>query len=187
HSVGVLHISEADTRSALLKRSALKRIQARSRTSSSCTPQSANSTLSTGSSSKQEKFMEESYLASDSVLVYYFNEFLRLPSFSEALVYNQESGLFEVVNGAAQLVSKRITTALKLNKNLLVSGDLAGFSSMPPPDNHYSVCVFGSNEEPVPVEQQSQLSECGAALKDGTDYLPLLDRGEAVLGSGTPN
>ncbi|XP_047218104.1 F-box only protein 43 isoform X3 [Girardinichthys multiradiatus] len=66
HSVGVLHISEAETRSALLKRSALKRIQARSRTSSYCTPQSANSTLtpsehgtlSTGSSSKQEKFME---------------------------------------------------------------------------------------------------------------------------------
>ncbi|XP_047218019.1 regulator of G-protein signaling 22 isoform X3 [Girardinichthys multiradiatus] len=88
----------------------------------------------------------ESYLASDSVLVYYFNEFLRLPSFSEALVYNQESGLFEVVNGAAQLVSKRITTALKLNKNLLVSGDLAGFSCMPPPDNHYSVCSLDKKE-----------------------------------------
>ncbi|MEQ2272428.1 hypothetical protein XENORESO_021787, partial [Xenotaenia resolanae] len=43
-----------------------------------------------------------------------------------------------------------------------------------------TVPVFGSNEEPVPVEQQSQLSECGAALKDGTDYLPLLDRGEAA-------
>ncbi|KAM4735287.1 F-box only protein 43 [Anableps anableps] len=66
HSVGVLRISEAEIRPALLKRSALKKIQAQSRTSSYCTPQSANSTLTplqhsnlnTGSSSKREKFLE---------------------------------------------------------------------------------------------------------------------------------
>ncbi|KAM4568106.1 F-box only protein 43 [Fundulus diaphanus] len=64
--VGVIHISEAETRSALLKRSALKGIQAQARTSSYCTPQSANSTLTpsqhstlnSGGSSKREKFLE---------------------------------------------------------------------------------------------------------------------------------
>ncbi|XP_021177155.2 regulator of G-protein signaling 22 [Fundulus heteroclitus] len=88
----------------------------------------------------------ESYLASDTVLVYYFNEFLSLPSFSEALVYNQEFGLFEVVNGAAQFVSKRIRTALRLRKSFLVPGDPPVFSSAPPPDNHYSVCCLDKGQ-----------------------------------------
>uniref|UniRef100_A0A3B3WCC3 ZBR-type domain-containing protein n=1 Tax=Poecilia mexicana TaxID=48701 RepID=A0A3B3WCC3_9TELE len=66
YGVGVLQISEGETRSALSKRSALKKIQAQSRTSSYCTPQSANNTLatpqhgtlSTGSSTKRDKFLE---------------------------------------------------------------------------------------------------------------------------------
>lgn len=47
--------------------------------------------------------------------------------------------------------------------------------------------VFGPNEELVPAEQQPQQSECGAALQTGTDYLPLLDRGETALSSGLPH
>ncbi|XP_022609291.1 F-box only protein 43 [Seriola dumerili] len=64
---GAVHVPDAETRLTLLKRSALKTVQAQSRTSSYCTPQSANSTLiqlqhraahSGGSSSKREKFLE---------------------------------------------------------------------------------------------------------------------------------
>ncbi|XP_061574177.1 F-box only protein 43 [Cololabis saira] len=63
--------SDAETRVALLKRSALKTVQAQSRTSSYCTPQSANDVLTPlqhsavrsggsggGSSSKRDKFLE---------------------------------------------------------------------------------------------------------------------------------
>ncbi|KAL3060851.1 hypothetical protein OYC64_015236 [Pagothenia borchgrevinki] len=63
---GGLHVPDADTRLALLKRSALKTVQAQSRSFSFCTPQSANSTLTpsglstlnSGSSHKRDKFLE---------------------------------------------------------------------------------------------------------------------------------
>ncbi|XP_029307423.1 F-box only protein 43 [Cottoperca gobio] len=63
---GAVHVPDAETRLALLKRSALKTVQAQSRTSSFCTPQSANSTLTPsqhstlnlGSSHKRERFLE---------------------------------------------------------------------------------------------------------------------------------
>ncbi|XP_032375131.1 F-box only protein 43 [Etheostoma spectabile] len=63
---GAAHVPDAETRLALLKRSALKTVQAQSRTSSYCTPQSGNSTLTpsqhnalnSGSSHKQDKFLE---------------------------------------------------------------------------------------------------------------------------------
>uniref|UniRef100_A0A3B3CND3 F-box protein 43 n=1 Tax=Oryzias melastigma TaxID=30732 RepID=A0A3B3CND3_ORYME len=44
-SLGTVHICDAETRTALLKRSALKILQAQSRTSSFCTPQLASTTL----------------------------------------------------------------------------------------------------------------------------------------------
>ncbi|RVE62188.1 hypothetical protein OJAV_G00154660 [Oryzias javanicus] len=64
--LGAVHISDAETRTALLKRSALKTLQAQSRTPSFCTPQLASTTLTplehsgprSGSSSKQDKYME---------------------------------------------------------------------------------------------------------------------------------
>ncbi|XP_015224895.1 PREDICTED: regulator of G-protein signaling 22-like, partial [Cyprinodon variegatus] len=80
----------------------------------------------------------ESSLASDGMLVYYFNEFLNLPSFSQALMYNQESGLFEVVNPEAQFFSGRMSVALKLCETWLHSGDLPAICRTPP-DNRYSV------------------------------------------------
>ncbi|XP_074538772.1 F-box only protein 43 [Halichoeres trimaculatus] len=63
---GTVHVPDAETRLALVKRSALKMVQAQSKTSSFCTPQSGYSTLtplrqnilSSGSSSKREKFLE---------------------------------------------------------------------------------------------------------------------------------
>uniref|UniRef100_A0A3P9JV98 F-box protein 43 n=1 Tax=Oryzias latipes TaxID=8090 RepID=A0A3P9JV98_ORYLA len=64
--LGAVHSSDAETRTALLKRSALKTLQAQSRTSSFCTPQLANITLTplehggpqSSGGSKQEKYME---------------------------------------------------------------------------------------------------------------------------------
>ncbi|XP_037641494.1 F-box only protein 43 [Sebastes umbrosus] len=63
---GAVHVPDAETRLAVFKRSALKTVQAQSRTSSFCTPQSGNSTLTpsqhsalnSGSSHKREKFLE---------------------------------------------------------------------------------------------------------------------------------
>ncbi|XP_049585816.1 F-box only protein 43 [Syngnathus scovelli] len=60
------YVADAETRLALLKRSPLKTVQAQSRTSNYCTPQSGTrtitplhySTLSLGSSSKRDKFIE---------------------------------------------------------------------------------------------------------------------------------
>ncbi|XP_034029741.1 F-box only protein 43 [Thalassophryne amazonica] len=61
-----VHIPDAETRLTLSKRSALKLVQAQSRTSGFCTPQSGKKSLSSlqdntshsGSSSKREKFLE---------------------------------------------------------------------------------------------------------------------------------
>ncbi|XP_044063079.1 F-box only protein 43 [Siniperca chuatsi] len=63
---GSVHVPDAETRLTLLKRSALKMVQAQSRTSSYCTPQSGNSTLTplqhstlhSGSRGKRDKFLE---------------------------------------------------------------------------------------------------------------------------------
>ncbi|XP_043972253.1 regulator of G-protein signaling 22 isoform X2 [Gambusia affinis] len=89
----------------------------------------------------------ESYLASDDVLVYYFNEFLSLPSFSEALVYNQQSGLLEVVTEKADIVAKQIRATLKLYKSLLLSDDPETFSKMPPvPDICFPVICLNREE-----------------------------------------
>uniref|UniRef100_A0A3B4F9G0 F-box protein 43 n=1 Tax=Pundamilia nyererei TaxID=303518 RepID=A0A3B4F9G0_9CICH len=61
-----VHVADAETRAMLLKRSALKTVQAQSRTSSYCTPQSGSraltplqlSALHSDSSSKRDKFLE---------------------------------------------------------------------------------------------------------------------------------
>ncbi|XP_076004629.1 F-box only protein 43 [Genypterus blacodes] len=57
----VIHVPDAQTRLTLVKRSALKSVQAQSRTSSFCTPQLGRSNftpLKPSSSSKREKFLE---------------------------------------------------------------------------------------------------------------------------------
>ncbi|KAI3361488.1 hypothetical protein L3Q82_013638, partial [Scortum barcoo] len=147
---GAVHVPDAETRLALLKRSALKTVQAQSRTSSFCTPQSGNSTLTplqhsalhSGSSSKREKFLEENILASDDLLVHFFNDFLSLPCFPEALLYNQQTGQFEVVSGAAESVSRRIRSALHCSKSQLLSGDPTVLAKPPQLENHYTVCCL---------------------------------------------
>ncbi|XP_024612342.1 regulator of G-protein signaling 22 [Neophocaena asiaeorientalis asiaeorientalis] len=54
----------------------------------------------------------EDSLARDDFLVDYFNEFLSLPSFSEAIRFNVDYGVFEVVNNAPQLLEKQLKKIL---------------------------------------------------------------------------
>ncbi|XP_068178841.1 regulator of G-protein signaling 22 isoform X2 [Antennarius striatus] len=86
----------------------------------------------------------EDSLASDDLLVHFFNDFLRLPTFTESLLYNKDMGLFEVVNGAAEVVSRRIRSALFHSKTQCLSGNPSVVARTPPVDNQYSVhCLDG--------------------------------------------
>ncbi|XP_053786357.1 regulator of G-protein signaling 22 isoform X3 [Desmodus rotundus] len=55
----------------------------------------------------------EDSLATDNFLVDYFNEFLSLPTFSEAIRFNVDYGVFEVVNNAPQLLEKQLKKILQ--------------------------------------------------------------------------
>nr|KAF6426790.1 regulator of G protein signaling 22 [Molossus molossus] len=55
----------------------------------------------------------EDSLATDNLLVDYFNEFLSLPTFSEAIRFNVDYGVFEVVNNAPQLLEKQLKKILQ--------------------------------------------------------------------------
>ncbi|XP_038936082.1 regulator of G-protein signaling 22 isoform X3 [Rattus norvegicus] len=59
----------------------------------------------------EEEF--ENYLATDNFLVDYFNEFLSLPTFSEAIRFNVDYGVFEVINDAPQLLEKQLKKILQ--------------------------------------------------------------------------
>ncbi|XP_031214305.1 regulator of G-protein signaling 22 isoform X2 [Mastomys coucha] len=59
----------------------------------------------------EEEF--ENYLATDNFLVDYFNEFLSLPTFPEAIRFNVDYGVFEVVNDAPQLLEKQLKKILQ--------------------------------------------------------------------------
>ncbi|XP_044063073.1 regulator of G-protein signaling 22 isoform X2 [Siniperca chuatsi] len=84
----------------------------------------------------------ENSLASDDVLAHFFNDFLSLPSFPEALLYNQETGLFEVVSEAAEFVCRRIRSVLHRSKSQLLTGDPTALARSPPVDNNYTVCCL---------------------------------------------
>ncbi|XP_045416357.1 regulator of G-protein signaling 22 [Lemur catta] len=59
----------------------------------------------------EEEF--EDSLATDDFLVDYFNEFLSLPTFSEAIRFNGDYGVFEVINDAPQLLEKQLKKILQ--------------------------------------------------------------------------
>ncbi|XP_028983866.1 regulator of G-protein signaling 22 [Betta splendens] len=75
-------------------------------------------------------------LASDEVLVHFFNDFLSLPSFTEALYYSRESGHFEFVS-APECVSSR--SDLHCRKPKLLTCDWTLLTNTPV-ENQYSVC-----------------------------------------------
>ncbi|ERE60433.1 regulator of G-protein signaling 22-like protein [Cricetulus griseus] len=66
--------------------------------------------------SRVTEFWLENYLATDGFLVDYFNEFLSLPTFSEAIRFNVDYGVFEVVNNAPQLLEKQLKRILQSQK-----------------------------------------------------------------------
>ncbi|XP_016868798.1 regulator of G-protein signaling 22 isoform X5 [Homo sapiens] len=59
----------------------------------------------------EEEF--EDSLATDDFLVDYFNEFLSLPTFSEAIRFNADYGVFEVANDAPQFLEKQLKKILQ--------------------------------------------------------------------------
>ncbi|KAJ8288377.1 hypothetical protein COCON_G00010360 [Conger conger] len=79
----------------------------------------------------------EEQLATDDLLVHYFNDFLSLPVFYEAVRYNKESGIFEVVTAAAESLTQQIRSAiLEYRSKLLNEAEL---SYSPMIDNSYTV------------------------------------------------
>nr|XP_019946667.1 PREDICTED: regulator of G-protein signaling 22 [Paralichthys olivaceus] len=81
----------------------------------------------------------EHTLATDDVLARFFNDFLSLPSFPEAVLYNQETRLFELVSGEAEVISRRIRSVLHHSKSQLLTGDPSVLTRTPPLDNHFTV------------------------------------------------
>ncbi|CAH1803041.1 unnamed protein product, partial [Owenia fusiformis] len=58
----------------------------------------------------------EELLATDNLFVEYFNSFLALPTFPDALLFNKETKGFEVANDARKRISKEIKTAIRESK-----------------------------------------------------------------------
>uniref|UniRef100_H3B5N7 Regulator of G protein signaling 22 n=1 Tax=Latimeria chalumnae TaxID=7897 RepID=H3B5N7_LATCH len=58
----------------------------------------------------------EDFLATDNLLVDYFNAFLSLPTFPEPIKFNTETGVFEVINDAKKVLNNRIKAILKAHK-----------------------------------------------------------------------
>nr|XP_009674346.1 PREDICTED: regulator of G-protein signaling 22 [Struthio camelus australis] len=54
----------------------------------------------------------EDYLATDDMLVDYFNEFLSLPTFAQPVKFNSDFGVFEVVNDAPQRLESQLKKIL---------------------------------------------------------------------------
>ncbi|XP_066547152.1 regulator of G-protein signaling 22 isoform X2 [Amia ocellicauda] len=66
----------------------------------------------------------EDYLVRDDLLAHYFNEFLSLPTFSEAITFNKDTGVFEVVTNAADLLSNQIKALLATYKSKISTCDV---------------------------------------------------------------
>ncbi|KAK6491497.1 regulator of G-protein signaling 22 isoform X1 [Huso huso] len=94
----------------------------------------------------------EDYLATDDLLVDYFNEFLSLPTFPEPVRFNKDSGAFEVVSDAVESLNNQIHDLLCMYKPKNPVCDVTRrtadhFSPFKPPqppkdlniDNSYSV------------------------------------------------
>uniref|UniRef100_W5MU47 Regulator of G protein signaling 22 n=1 Tax=Lepisosteus oculatus TaxID=7918 RepID=W5MU47_LEPOC len=59
----------------------------------------------------------EDNLATDDLLVHYFNEFLGLPTFPEAIKFNKDTGGFEVVTDVAEVLTNQIKALLSTYKS----------------------------------------------------------------------
>ncbi|KAM4688914.1 regulator of G-protein signaling 22 [Discoglossus pictus] len=68
--------------------------------------------LATGPPDITEDVFED-FLATDDLLVEYFNEFLSLPTFTEAIKFNKILGIFEVVNNVPESLKQHIKKVLR--------------------------------------------------------------------------
>ncbi|XP_065525221.1 regulator of G-protein signaling 22 [Lathamus discolor] len=59
----------------------------------------------------------EEFLATDFMLVEYFNEFLSLPTFAQPVKFNSDFGVFEVVNDAPQCLERQLKKSLHEQKS----------------------------------------------------------------------
>ncbi|KAM6909718.1 regulator of G-protein signaling 22 [Xenentodon cancila] len=132
---------------------------------------------------------QESSLASDDVLVNSFNDFLRLPCFSEGVLYNQDTGRFELVNGAAETVSSRIRTVLRsIQADLLADAYLRHLKCERSQELHSSQTDLGlSFTGPSAVTQEDQhlresQRECCQMFDSAEQQLEYLDAVSMVGG-----
>ncbi|XP_030638967.1 regulator of G-protein signaling 22 [Chanos chanos] len=89
--------------------------------------------------------LQEERLTSDDILVDFFNEFLGLPSFTESLKYNKETGVFEVVSDAAETLSRQIRDSLYKLKSQLFTNP-AYCCESPMIDDTYTVLCLGKEQ-----------------------------------------
>uniref|UniRef100_A0AAV2MAX9 RGS domain-containing protein n=1 Tax=Knipowitschia caucasica TaxID=637954 RepID=A0AAV2MAX9_KNICA len=110
----------------------------------------------------------ESTLASDDVLVGFFNHFLSLPCFPESLRYNQDTGLFEEDGGQAQSVSRNIRLSHeRASENFSRSAscsELASPSSHDPSHNHSELSANTLEESCVEEATKSELELLAATV-----------------------
>ncbi|XP_029359585.1 regulator of G-protein signaling 22 [Echeneis naucrates] len=81
----------------------------------------------------------EDTLASDDVLVHFFNDFLNLPSFPKALLYNKETGLFELASEAPEFACRRATAVINCRKPQLPTHEPTTLTGTTPVNNNYTV------------------------------------------------
>ncbi|NXI68612.1 RGS22 protein, partial [Anseranas semipalmata] len=103
----------------------------------------------------------EDCLATDDMLVDYFNEFLSLPTFAQPVKFNSDFGVFEVVNDAPQRLENQLKKILHDQK---------------PPNSIYDVIRKAKNDE-----QHSKKISTSPAFNIDPNYNTMcLDREQAI-------
>nr|XP_021136389.1 regulator of G-protein signaling 22 isoform X2 [Columba livia] len=103
----------------------------------------------------------EEFLATDDMLVDYFNEFLSLPTFAQPVKFNSDFGVFEVVNDATQRLESQL-------KNIL--------HDQKPPKPIYDVLRKAENDG-----QLSKMCSASPAFNMDPNYNTMcLDREQAI-------
>ncbi|OPJ83707.1 regulator of G-protein signaling 22 isoform A [Patagioenas fasciata monilis] len=103
----------------------------------------------------------EEFLATDDMLVDYFNEFLSLPTFAQPVKFNSDFGVFEVVNDATQRLESQLKNILRDQK---------------PPKPIYDVLRKAENDG-----QLSKMCSASPAFNMDPNYNTMcLDREQAI-------
>ncbi|XP_031446921.1 regulator of G-protein signaling 22 [Phasianus colchicus] len=103
----------------------------------------------------------EDYLATDAMLVDYFNEFLSLPTFAQPVKFNSDFGVFEVLNDIPQRMEHQLKKILHDQK---------------PPNPIYDVIRKAKNDG----QNSKKISDSSALSFDPNYNTMCLDREQAV-------